>query len=200
MATNTVEATILGQAEGIFGQVETASVGSYSMDSAVTISYNSQTGVHTNCVIKFQVPKYTGALLSIEVFIRCTTNIEIFGTPTFDYVITSSPFDKDSTIVEGTVSLESGYYAFRFTTDITGLESGGIYYLVLNPYKSNVEVASVSDADPKHSIKLSYIDGGLVYIDNGSTLEAYSVYIDNGSSWDLYIPYIDNGSSWDICI
>lgn len=39
---------------------------------------------------------------------------------------------------------------------------------------------------------------GLVYIDNGSSLEAYQCYIDNGSSWDLYAPYIDNGSSWDL--
>ena len=40
---------------------------------------------------------------------------------------------------------------------------------------------------------------GLVYIDNGSTFEAYQVFIDNGSSWDQYIPYIDNGSGWDEC-
>ena len=40
---------------------------------------------------------------------------------------------------------------------------------------------------------------GLIYIDNGTKLEAYQVYIDNGTSWDLYIPYIDNGSSWDMC-
>ena len=39
---------------------------------------------------------------------------------------------------------------------------------------------------------------GVVYIDNGTTLEPYHVYIDNGSGWDLYIPYIDNGSSWDV--
>lgn len=39
---------------------------------------------------------------------------------------------------------------------------------------------------------------GLVYIDNGSSWDAYQVYIDNGSSWDRYIPYIDNGSSWDM--
>ena len=42
-------------------------------------------------------------------------------------------------------------------------------------------------------------EGGLVYIDNGTTFVAYQVYIDNGTSWDLYIPYIDNGSSWDMC-
>lgn len=40
---------------------------------------------------------------------------------------------------------------------------------------------------------------GLVYIDNGSTFDAYMIFIDNGSAWEQYIPYIDNGSSWDIC-
>lgn len=39
---------------------------------------------------------------------------------------------------------------------------------------------------------------GLVYIDDGSSVDSYSVYIDNGTSWDRYIPYIDNGSSFDI--
>ena len=38
---------------------------------------------------------------------------------------------------------------------------------------------------------------GVVYIDNGTTLEPYLVYIDNGTSWDLYLAYIDNGLSWD---
>lgn len=40
---------------------------------------------------------------------------------------------------------------------------------------------------------------GLIYIDNGSSMDAYQVYIDNGTSWDLYAPHIDNGSSWDLC-
>ena len=38
---------------------------------------------------------------------------------------------------------------------------------------------------------------GVIYIDNGTTLEPYLVYIDNGTNWDLYVAYIDNGSSWD---
>ena len=37
---------------------------------------------------------------------------------------------------------------------------------------------------------------GVIYIDNGTSFEAYQVYIDNGYSWNLYEPYIDNGSSW----
>lgn len=39
---------------------------------------------------------------------------------------------------------------------------------------------------------------GVVYIDNGTTLEPYLAYIDNGSSWDLYLIYVDNGTDWDI--
>ncbi len=40
---------------------------------------------------------------------------------------------------------------------------------------------------------------GLIYIDNGSSIDAYQVYIDNGTSWDLYAPYIDSGSAWSLC-
>ena len=43
-----------------------------------------------------------------------------------------------------------------------------------------------------------HINRGLVYIDNGSSLQAYQCYRDNGSSWDLLLPYRDNGSSWDL--
>lgn len=39
---------------------------------------------------------------------------------------------------------------------------------------------------------------GVVYIDNGISLEPYLVYIDNGVDWDIYIAYIDNGTDWDI--
>lgn len=49
----------------------------------------------------------------------------------------------------------------------------------------------------KVTMTVTYTEGGLVYIDNGSGWDAYQVYIDNGSSWDRYIPYIDNGTSWD---
>ena len=48
------------------------------------------------------------------------------------------------------------------------------------------------------TIKVTYDDEGVVYIDNGTTFEAYQIYIDNGTSWDLYVPYIDNGSGWDL--
>lgn len=39
---------------------------------------------------------------------------------------------------------------------------------------------------------------GVIYIDNGTSLEPYLVYIDNGANWDLYLAYIDNGTGWNI--
>jgi uncharacterized repeat protein (TIGR02543 family) len=41
--------------------------------------------------------------------------------------------------------------------------------------------------------------GGLVYIDNGTSIDAYQAYIEDGSSFYMYAPYIDNGSGWDLC-
>lgn len=39
---------------------------------------------------------------------------------------------------------------------------------------------------------------GVVYIDNGTTLEPYLTYIDNGTGWDLYLAYVDDGTNWTI--
>lgn len=39
---------------------------------------------------------------------------------------------------------------------------------------------------------------GVIYIDNGTTLEPYLAYIDNGTDWDLYLAYIDDGTKWNI--
>lgn len=39
---------------------------------------------------------------------------------------------------------------------------------------------------------------GVVYIDNGTSLEPYLTYIDNGSEWELYLAYVDDGTNWTI--
>ena len=49
------------------------------------------------------------------------------------------------------------------------------------------------------TFELDPIARGLVYIDNGSSFDAYQVYIDNGTAWDLHIPFIDNGTVWEMC-
>jgi uncharacterized repeat protein (TIGR02543 family) len=40
---------------------------------------------------------------------------------------------------------------------------------------------------------------GLIYIDTGAELVAYTIHIDNGSGWDQYVPHIDSGSVWNLC-
>ncbi len=46
---------------------------------------------------------------------------------------------------------------------------------------------------------LPALSQGVIYIDNGTSFDAYQIWIDNGSGWDLYEAYIDNGSGWDKC-
>jgi hypothetical protein len=118
------------------------------------------------------------------------------------YVDTYSAVSDSNQIKSGTVSLSSvssSYSTYSVTVESSALKSDTTYYFFLwsNSAKTTATVVTVGTID-KHSIKLEY-QAGIVYIDNGSSLEMYLVYIDNGSSWDLYIPYIDNGSSWDIC-
>lgn len=48
-------------------------------------------------------------------------------------------------------------------------------------------------------IRVVYELNGVVYIDNGTSFDAYQVFIDNGTDWEQYIPYIDNGTDWDVC-
>lgn len=70
------------------------------------------------------------------------------------------------------------YYLWIFPNSTT--------YGYWNPTQTRQATVTVSGA------------AGIIYIDNGSTFEAYQCYIDNGTSWDLYIPYIDNGSTWEV--
>ena len=39
---------------------------------------------------------------------------------------------------------------------------------------------------------------GLIYIDTGTELVAYTIHIDNGSGWDQYVPHIDSGLVWEL--
>ena len=83
------------------------------------------------------------------------------------------------------------------TISTTGLQSNKTYYLILWAYnQTGVELREINNAWGSYSITMGYNDG-VVWIDNGSSFEAYQCYIDNGTSWDLCVPYIDNGSSWD---
>lgn len=91
----------------------------------------------------------------------------------------------------------TGAYVTDFTTTntsytVTGLTPGITYKFNLYAVGTYSNSSTIT-----RETTVSYF--GLVWIDNGSTFEAYQVFIDNGSSWDQYIPYIDNGSGWDEC-
>jgi hypothetical protein len=53
--------------------------------------------------------------------------------------------------------------------------------------------------DESNIMEMTFIQRGLVYIDNGSGFEAYQCYIYNGTEWELYMPYVDNGTDWELC-
>ena len=87
-----------------------------------------------------------------------------------------------SDVLKITFAAGAGYEITTHTVNGTDFTSGNTHTVT-----ANVTVIAITNTL------------GLVYIDNGTTLEAYLIYIDNGSSWEQHIPYIDNGSGWDMC-
>lgn len=87
-----------------------------------------------------------------------------------------------SDVLEITFAAGAGYEITTHTVNGSAFTSGNTHTVT-----ANVTVIAITNTL------------GLVYIDNGTTLEAYLIYIDNGSSWEQHIPYIDNGSGWDMC-
>lgn len=57
--------------------------------------------------------------------------------------------------------------------------------------------SNITTGDRTITLYAAWKISGVVYIDNGTTLEPYLAYIDNGTSWDLYIAYVDDGTSWN---
>lgn len=83
------------------------------------------------------------------------------------------------------------------------LEDGGTLVHQNTSFATGQDLAlalGVSIASQNVSVEIypQWVPSGVVYVDNGTKLEAYLPYIDNGSSWDLYLVYIDNGTDWDI--
>lgn len=171
-------------------------------------------------MIKFTTPSFIGRSKKIEfkLAIAATSTTTAY----LRYAIATSDKNKNSytktygavsdayQIVDGTVNISAttqiGYKTISIETD--KLNSNTTYYLFLwsdRDGNSNSSVTiqpqgmTISGSNKvNHTITITIDDAGIVYIDNGTTFEAYYVYIDNGSGWDRYIPYIDNGSGWDL--
>ena len=112
--------------------------------------------------------------------------------PTAD---TSWRFGPTSGVISNVQTFNSGTINFNFTLN-DGVQIGGktIYlYLYATKGRNFGVVTGVCNNGT-----LEYVEGGLAYINNGTSWDKYEVHISNGSGWDKYIPYIYNGSGWDI--
>jgi hypothetical protein len=123
-----------------------------------------------------------------------------------DFVISTNTFKK-----EGYKCI--GYNVKRSSDNkwyVTGQKWQSESDIELNGYTKKLYV----EGEDNHTMGSSWTDGttetdtftfyavwklsGVIYIDNGVTLEPYLTYIDNGTSWDLYLAYVDNGTEWNI--
>lgn len=142
---------------------------------------------------------WIGTSLSVANLTRSSLK-GITGTLTWQSFTFSTPI---------TISNGGSFYAGISSTSTTQTNvgrwsgsSGNTYYLASASTTSGTIAQSNSALGTVSTpyIKIVYELNGVVYIDNGSSFDAYQVFIDNGTSWDQYIPYVDNGSDWDTCV
>lgn len=202
MATNSVNCTIVGHTSGY------NSFADYSVSPACYAGYNNYN--YYAYVLKFTTPTFAGASESINfnfwMYKGVGTTVRLrYAICSSDanktlYCETSSAVTDSYQITTGTVSfsnMTTTTESRTLTVSTTGLQSNQTYYLILWAYnQTGIELREINSAWGSYSITMGYNDG-VVWIDNGSSFEAYQCYIDNGTSWDLCVPYIDNGSSWD---
>lgn len=192
--------------------LKASAVVAYSNGSVVT--NNSLAGkvgsVYRVIRYTFTTPE-TGA----NEFSLSITGISMYSSsyPTLRFYLTTSDTSHinatdateayDGTLIRSAAgSGESGQH--KYTSDVISkvLTPNTTYYLYIFAGNSYGRSAYFPYDGLQYQTELATItvDGaaGLVYIDNGTSLESYQVYVDNGSSWDLCVPYIDNGSDWDM--
>ena len=86
-------------------------------------------------------------------------------------------------------------YLGRYTGNIAHDSDGKKTITISGSFTINTSTY-ISGGSASVTISLPDINGCIIYIDNGTSWDAYQMYVDNGTSWDLYQPYIDSGSSW----
>lgn len=166
-------------------------------------------------ISKFQTPEFIGVSESVTFTIAMTSGLpDTNGNVNLRYAICSSDANATSymqttDVVEDANQLTSGNMtisdistevkAKTFTISTGRLASNTVYYLVLWGYDATgVSMRAVAGGGIDHVVELEY-HSGLVYIDDGTSIEPHEIFIDNGESWDRYIAYIDNGIDWDQC-
>lgn len=86
--------------------------------------------------------------------------------------------------VSGIVHNSDGTKAVPISVTVSGLNKSGSTRWTISDIK---EIALIT------------IARGIVYIDDGTSIDAYQCCIDNGSGFDLFTPFVDNGSVLEMC-
>lgn len=134
--------------------------------------------------------------IRLKITTSATTHINAGADATYDaeysYSVNTASTSATMTINNLNLAPNTTYYIYLFPG--SGYSNDG-------SSKVGQYLVYCYDASSNDLSSLEYTDtlSGLVYIDNGSSWDAYEVYIDNGTSWDPYVLYIDDGSSWDVC-
>lgn len=165
MAINTVEATILGQAQGS-GILSST----YDTDEGKRVG-NYQAPYFS--VVKFKTPTFVGRTTNIEVEIQLG-GFQSWGN-IFRYAIRSTDqyysdygrvygdITDSYQIVNGIAYIEPDGLKIVFSEDVYTLTSDTVYYLFLWGDNTNSWASLASTI--RHTIKLSYKDSGLTYIE-----------------------------------
>lgn len=165
-------------------------------------------------LLQFTTPAYNGNSSKITFSFGVGKQSATSGT--LRYAVCSSDANKFSynntvaavtdsyAIKAGTFSysgLTSGVNTVSFTVDTDGLKGGTTYYLYIWGSSSTSDWVTVHaiDSNNWHSISIQYNEGGLVYIANGSSFDAYEVWIANGSKFEQYEVYVADGSKFVPC-
>lgn len=184
--------------QAVWGSASSGDIFTVNFDSGG--SSGSDTGGDTTESVYLWLQIADGVEVVID---RVHTNAGNKDKGSYTGILTPDVQDEDE---DGVWNGYEIWYQDEFKITATALEGytlNNLDIFCLTYYDSyygeeDVWVYEEDDLD-EPSIYVSAKLSGIVYIDNGTTQEAYQTYIDNGTSWDQHIPYIDNGSDWDVC-
>lgn len=200
MATNSAKGTIVAQ---------TGYNGGWNSYGSAAMYAGKESGVYYPYILKFTTPDFVGVSEKITIHLGVIKGYH--DSPTLRYSVCTSDANRDKyintysnvsdsyKIANGTITMSgisTSMKTFSVSFYTTELQPNTTYYLYLYGYASYSMWVTIMETS-NHSIWVGW-NAGLVYIDNGSSLEAYQCYVDNGTSWDLVIPYVDNGTGWDM--
>lgn len=170
----------------------------------IQVWYNASTGyTNASCSVSSVGSISNGGTFAVSTNHTITTSAEVLSYSlsinaetgsTITVNRTSSPLKGAAT---GSITVSDPIY-YNDVLTITFVALPGYELVTTTVNGSDFTSGNTHTVTDNVTVATTTKQLGLVYIDNGTTLEAYLIYIDNGSFWEQYAPYIDNGSSWEL--